>query len=191
MRSRWICLLVGVVTAAALTACTEPPPPAPPGGTPTTPGPAAPAPATTVTAPATAAPPPSRGGGVCAAGDLTLTAAGAEGAAGTSYTTYRLTNDAAGACTLEGYPGVSYLDAAGHEVQRDAAREPGLPTPRVRLAHGAAALFTVANSTVEQCPGPRDAVTLRVYPPDNTAALSLAGSYRVCDPRVRPVAPAS
>jgi hypothetical protein len=161
------------------------------------PTPTPPAPSATATATAPSAPPTSTASGHAAptsvptCTDLALSYVGSEGAAGTSYATYRLRNTGQLTCDLTGYPGVSYLDGAGREVQRDAIRETVSPTPgTVILRPGAEVRFEVANSTVVPnvaCPGDRLAVTLRVYPPDNTRALLLPGRYEVCSPRVRPV----
>jgi hypothetical protein len=121
--------------------------------------------------------------------NLALSYVRSEGAAGTNYTIYRLRNSGAVTCDLKGYPGVSYLDAAGKEVQRDARRESAAPA-KVTLRPVGEVHFEVGNSLVVPnvaCPGNRAAVTLRVYPPDNTRALLLPGAYDVCDPHVRPV----
>ena len=45
-----------------------------------------------------------------------------QGAAGTAYMTYALTNVGSGTCTLFGYPGVAILDGAGQIVQHPAQR---------------------------------------------------------------------
>jgi hypothetical protein len=171
------------------------------GGT----GAAAPTPSSagTQTASPTAAPEPTpsaeatpAGGGgagsaTCTSARLALSFVGSEGAAGTRYDTYRLRNTGDSTCVLQGYPGVSYLDAAGKQVQRDATRESVSPAPASVTVHpGGEVRFLVGNSMVTPniaCPGNRAAVTLRVYPPDNTEALRLAGRYEVCAPHVRPV----
>jgi Protein of unknown function (DUF4232) len=163
---------------------------------PTPPAPSATAPATAPASAPPAPPTPTASGHatsttVPTCTDLALSYVGSDGAAGTRYAIYRLRNTGQLTCDLTGYPGVSYLDAAGREVQRDAVRETVAPAPRtVTLRPGAAVYFEVSNSTVApniDCPGNRAAVTLRVYPPDNTRALFLPGTYEVCTPRVRPV----
>jgi hypothetical protein len=164
---------------------------------PAEPAPTPPAPSATATATAPSAPPTPTASGhatsttVPTCTELALSYVGSEGTAGTSYATYRLRNTGQLTCDLTGYPGVSYLDGAGREVQRDAVRETVSPGARtVTLRPGAEVRFEVGNSTVvpnAACPDNRAAVTLRVYPPDNTMALLLPGRYEVCSPRVRPV----
>lgn len=86
-----------------------------------------------------------------------------------------LTNSSADStCILAGYPGVSYLDAAGQQVGAPAARTEGGGTAPVTLApqQSAAAELreTVAQKYGECQVSPT--ASLRVYPPEDTASLT-------------------
>ena len=166
-------------------------------------------------APATSAPSPAgnptaaAGGAGDAAGHCPSAALKAalgppSGAAGSSYVPIRFTNVSATRCTLFGYPGVSFVTGrSGSEVGNPASRIP-LPTGRdhrVTLApgHAANAVLQVAdagNYPAARCQ-PASAPYLRVFPPDQTAALYLrnADGYPACASRgvtilhVQPVQP--
>lgn len=86
-------------------------------------------------------------------------------------------NTSTRACTLEGYPGVSYVDASGHQIGAAAQRDTSLGYgPRaVTLSSGASAiaLFQVKTAVPQARPSCRStsASGLRVYPPGNTASI--------------------
>jgi hypothetical protein len=92
-----------------------------------------------------------------------------------------LTNTGRTSCVLRGFPGVSYVDAAGRQVGAAADRTGPAGVP-MRLDPGAAAtamLRTVHPGIQEGCdqPGQTTPVAaLRVYPPANTTALRLPSS---------------
>ena len=140
-----VVLMVGATTAAVLLVNTgnrtgPAAPIAPVGSTArpsATPAPARPAqrrPARKPTSPKPTSPSPSGSSpassspaalATCTTGQLRLTMAGAtEGAAGTSYTPFALTNTATTSCLMQGYPGVSLLDPTGAIVGRPAAGRP-------------------------------------------------------------------
>lgn len=100
--------------------------------------------------------------------------------AGQRYTVLILTNTGTKTCELRGFPGVSLLDAAGKQLGAPASRE-GNEGPTVTIAPGASAsatLHTSAQGTGSACEP--TSTQLRVYPPDNTAALTFAAAYSAC-----------
>lgn len=134
----------------------------------------------------------------CLASQLDLTRATWVGLGGHALTTYYLTNTGTAACTLTGYPGVAILDASGSIVQRPAVREPGpgttqqVPVRTVRLRPGGQARFLVSSvDTVPNpdCPASFTGTRLQVYPPNQTTAIYLPGTYHFCDLAVGPVQP--
>ncbi|WP_462167115.1 DUF4232 domain-containing protein [Frankia sp. AiPs1] len=99
-----------------------------------------------------------------------------EGAAGSTYERLVLTNTSRVTCTLLGFPGVSYLNSAGHQVGAAATRTGPAAAP-LTLAPGGTASATlriVHPGIQEGCdqPGQTTVVTaLRVYPPGSRTAL--------------------
>ena len=132
---------------------------------------------------------------LCQTAQLQLVSGGSLGAAGTSYLTFYLTNEHA-ACTMTGFPGVAVLDASGAVVQRPADRSTTLGNSQpvaataLRIPSGGRAQFVVASTNTVptgDCPALYRGTDLQVYPPDQTTALHLPGSYAFCDLRVGPV----
>ncbi len=133
---------------------------------------------TTTTAPAT---PTATGTGACLTSQLSATlGAGAGAGAGHQFPFLVLTNNGATACTVTGYPGVSFVGSGngtqiGAPADRDAA---GIPLAAITLAPGASAhsqlsIATAGNYDAASCqPMPIDGI--RVYPPNQTAALFVA-----------------
>jgi Domain of unknown function (DUF4232) len=163
-------LAVGVVAG-----CTGSPPPPIDTGTPAAPTTAASA---TTTAP-TSAPPTGTSTPAspttCSTAELSASLGTAQGAAGSVIVPLVLTNKGGRSCTLRGFPGVSYVAGTdGHQVGPAAAKDGPLGAA-VTLAPGHAAtsqvrLVNVANFDAATCK-PTPVLGLRVYPPDNTAAL--------------------
>jgi hypothetical protein len=125
-------------------------------------------------------------GSVCRTPNLKLSFVSGQGAAGTAYMTYALTNTGPSSCTMTGFPGVAMLDAGGNVVQHPAQR--GVPTPTpvrlVSLLSGQRATFIVTSSDVIPSPGCQHAwtgVTLQVYPPNQRSALLLPHHAQFCN----------
>ena len=80
-------------------------------------------------------------------------------------------------CTLQGYPGVSAVVANGVQLGAAATRRGTSPGPLVALEpqQTTQAIFTYTDPMV-QCQNPIAALGLRVYPPNQTAALFLPTS---------------
>ena len=127
-------------------------------------------------------------GSRCHTRQLALKFAGAQGAAGTSFLTFRLANTGATPCLAGGFVGMKMLDAAGAALPTRVVRNGGFfanqPPPSaflLRPAGGgppaaAAATFQVAYSNVPRageapCP---DAFQLVVTPPDELDHLIVA-----------------
>jgi hypothetical protein len=111
-----------------------------------------------------------------------LSAGSTSNAAGSQYTTFYLTNAGRSTCTMQGFPGVSVLDAAGHMVGQPAQRNgPGGQTIAVRS--GQRAQFTLQNSIATQpgCVTPRPSTQIRVYPPNQRAPLTISFAASSCN----------
>jgi len=83
-------------------------------------------------------------------------------------------NTGSTACTLQGYPGVSYVDAAGKQVGAPAKRNPDAAMTAVVLAPGGSAVAEVQQTNAQNygdgCE-PTEVAGVRVYPPNDTASL--------------------
>ncbi|WP_194266077.1 DUF4232 domain-containing protein [Arthrobacter yangruifuii] len=91
------------------------------------------------------------------------------------YRALVLTNTSAGvSCTVSGYPGVSYLDAAGQQVGAPAVRTGGEALP-VTLAPGQSAAAELQESVAQKYGDCQVQATasLLVYPPEDTASLTV------------------
>jgi hypothetical protein len=138
------------------------------------------APSAATTAPAATPAAPGGGDGLarCTTGELSLSLAEAEAAAGSVYRQLVFTNTGARTCELRGFPGVSYVTGAdGHQVG-PAAEMSGDRGGQVPIAPGGTAraqlrLVNVQNYDPAAC-SPTPVRGLRVYPPGDTAALFVA-----------------
>lgn len=117
----------------------------------------------------TAKPPPQAEIGRCKVGDLQVSLGGGEGAAGTVYRMLIFTNVVDRKCTLQGFPGVSYVAGDdGHQVGQAAFRV-GKEGPLITLKPGMAVVAPVGfvqvhNYDPAEC-RPTPARGLRIYPP--------------------------
>lgn len=118
---------------------------------------------------------PPADNGFCKSADLQLSLGRAEGAAGTVYRPLVFTNASGRRCVLQGFPGVSYVAGAdGHQVGAAAVRD-GTMGPAVTLGKGDRAYATIGlvhaeNFDPATCQ-PQPVRGLRVYPPQETAAM--------------------
>ncbi len=121
----------------------------------------------------------------CANSTLRASLAPAGAAAGTAYYTLRLTNVSASACTLYGFPGVSFVSGApGHQIGSAATRNPLYPVTTVVLATNATAHATLgvaaaANYPASRCQ-PITAHALRIFPPGQTVAVYVTQIFPAC-----------
>jgi hypothetical protein len=121
----------------------------------------------------------------CASTGLKATLGVSQGAAGTIYQVIVLTNTSAAACTLYGYPGVSFVTSAGGSIiGAPAARNPIVPDALVTLQPGSQVYALVGVVQVDTLPKsacrPRQADWLQIYPPGDTGALFVQYSSQVC-----------
>lgn len=120
----------------------------------------------------TAAPPATSS--ECKVADLTLSLGASEGAAGTLYRALVFTNSGGRTCTIQGFPGVSFVAGDdGHQVGQAAVRI-GEKGPAVMLKPGATATAPLGFVNIgafdpAECQ-PTPVRGLRVYPPHDTAA---------------------
>ncbi|SFG65879.1 Protein of unknown function [Amycolatopsis regifaucium] len=127
------------------------------------------------------APQPAQGGepapkndGLCKAGDVKLAVVGGDGAAGTVYRQLVITNTSGHACTIQGFPGISYVTGSdGHQVGEAAFRD-GTKGEPVKLNPGESASTDVGFVNVrnydEAVCKPTETRGLRVYLPQETAS---------------------
>jgi hypothetical protein len=143
----------------------------------------------TATAAASAATTPSSaaapaGPGPCRSSALKVTLGPGNSAAGTSQYPIRFTNISGSACTLYGFPGVSFTgETYAVQVGPAAQRNHASPEALVTLAPGAvaSALITVkdANAFPAAC-GQTTASGVLVYPPNMTTSVGLPFNGMTC-----------
>lgn len=119
----------------------------------------------------------------CTTTDLTASIAPGSGAAGTSYESLVLTNRSSHSCIIQGYPGVALINAAGATLGQPAARNAVEAPTAITLASGQAAYATLGfpnpgNFDADQCS--TAATALRIYPPDQTTALTTPATQAYC-----------
>ena len=113
----------------------------------------------------------------CKASELSLSAQDGDAAAGTVYRKIVFTNKGTRTCTLQGFPGVSYVAGAdGHQVGPAAYRDGQKGAP-VALKPGDTAFapvgfVNVRNYDAAVCK-PTAVRGLRIYPPQETASMFL------------------
>jgi hypothetical protein len=154
-----------------------------PAASSSTPSSTSPAATTTVTtatsSPASSAPaaPPvaqPADDGLCKAGDVKLSLGQGDAGAGSVYRPLLITNSSSKPCTIQGFPGVSYVAGSdGHQVGKDAFRE-GTKGNAVKLNPGQTAaadiqFVNVGNFDPGTCQ-PTSVKGLRIYLPQETAS---------------------
>jgi hypothetical protein len=107
-----------------------------------------------------------------------------DGAAGSTFYKLKLTNLSGHTCTLYGFPGVSGVNLAGHQLGRAASRNHSRSSVTVTLANGQTAvtalqITNVGNYSPSACQ-PVTAAGLRVYPPGATASKVVPFPFRAC-----------
>lgn len=120
----------------------------------------------------------------CKVADLSLRLGGGDAAAGTSYRALVFTNKGNRTCTIQGFPGVSYVAGDdGHQVGPAAYRN-GEKGPVITLKPGDSAFadvgfVQVGNFDPEECK-PTEVRGLRVYPPQEYDSMFLANPGTGC-----------
>lgn len=132
----------------------------------------------------------ARAGSACATSQLTVRQTEGQGAAGTEYSGITFTNHSGSTCTLQGYPGVSLLDAQRRQLGQPATRV-SASDPVVVLTSGqsATASFSVSPAACANGDVPARSAYLRVFPPGQRADVVVAAQVFACAPRIRPVHP--
>jgi len=167
---------------AALTACSSSSSSSTPSSSPSTPVPASSA---TGSAPSPSASPTAVGAPACANGTLQVKLGESEGYAGGVDVPIDFTNTSGASCTLFGYPGVSLLSSTHAQIGLAAKRGNTVPPLKViTLAPGATAtaqlqIADALNFPTATC-SPAQATDLRVYPPNQTAAVLLPVQSKGC-----------
>jgi len=117
--------------------------------------------------------------GRCTTGDLSVRLGAAGGAAGSTYEPLVFTNKGSATCTLDGYPGVSFVaPSSGRQVGAAASHNSTHAATLVTLTPGAtaSAMLQIANEgnyPAATC-SPTTVSGLRVYPPGSTTAAYVA-----------------
>jgi hypothetical protein len=176
--------LAGLTVLAA--ACASSPSSSPPAGNPSTTAPAS----SGSTAPSASSSPTSSSpaqaeAANCLSSDLQAKLGQAQGAAGTYYQVVVFTNTSNAACTLYGYPGVSFVTGVGgHVIGAPAQRNTAIGDVLVTLQPGAEASTLVGVEDVGALPPSKcnvgKADWLQIYPPGDTGALYVQYSAQVC-----------
>lgn len=115
--------------------------------------------------------------GLCKAGDVTLSLGQGDAGAGSVYRPILIKNSSGKSCTIQGFPGVSYVTGDdGHQVGLSAFRE-GTKGDAIKLQPGQSAaadvqFAQVANFDPAVCK-PTAVKGLRVYLPQETASKFL------------------
>lgn len=154
--------------------------------------------ATTTSTRSAAPPPPSAGPSsapvsaagasstACTSAELTVSPGPGQGQSGMqkSDATFTFTNKGSRPCTLEGFPGVSFVTGDSGTQVGAAARRNEMTPKLITLDPGAgvATLLLITNPDAydqAECK-PTDVRGLRIYPPGETAALFLDGATRTC-----------
>ncbi|WP_051792018.1 DUF4232 domain-containing protein [Amycolatopsis jejuensis] len=122
--------------------------------------------------------------GLCKAADVTLSIGKGDAGAGSVYRPLLIKNTSNTPCTIQGFPGVSYVGGAdGHQIGPAAFRE-GEKGAVVKLAPGQSAaadlqFVQVRNFDPAVCK-PTDVKGLRVYLPQETASKFVADPGTGC-----------
>jgi hypothetical protein len=118
---------------------------------------------------------------------VTVDTGQAGSAAGSTYYPVDFTNTSTSACGMYGYPGISFVTAgssAGTQIGAAAQENPAFGKLTVRLAPGGVAhawlqVATAGNYPASTCQ-PQTVDWLKVFPPDQTAAIYVSHSFDAC-----------
>jgi hypothetical protein len=131
--------------------------------------------------------PTTAGGGssACASSALRLSIGQGNGTAGSVVVPVQLTNSSSSACTLYGYPGVSFVSGpGGSTIGKPAGEDSATSRELITLAPGAEASAQLNVVVAQNYPASRchlaHAHWLRVYPPGQTAPLYVKYSSDTC-----------
>jgi len=123
----------------------------------------------------------------CSAAGLTVSAKDGESGMGHRSTIYVLTNATDAPCSLEGFPGMAFLDASGAVLRDTVARGDGTPAP-VLLQPGDAASYSLDWTEANGATCATSAKVV-VTPPNDTNHAELLSQVVVCPGRPLTVSP--
>ena len=110
----------------------------------------------------------------CRTASLAISLGSPNGSAGATHYGLTFQNTGTSACTLFGYPGVSFLDSSGSQIGAPAQRQPTTPATITLAAGGNAyASVSVTDPGIPPCSGSTAATKVRVYPPGETSAATV------------------
>jgi hypothetical protein len=127
----------------------------------------------------------SAGPGACPTSALHVSIGNGNGAAGSVYYPIVFTNSSGSPCTLFGFPGVSFVTSPnGSQIGDAATRQSDKPVQTVTLSPGGVAHATLQvvqalNFPAAKCQ-PVTAHFLKIYPPNQTAAVILSFTAKAC-----------
>ena len=135
--------------------------------------------------PASPAKPGSVGPAGCQTSALRATLGAAQGTAGSAYQVIVVANVSGKTCALYGYPGVSFVSGiGGSQIGKDAARDRTTAPKVVTLAPGHSGSFALRVVDAAALPAascdPVTANWLKIFPPENTAALYVGYTAHAC-----------
>ncbi len=156
---------------------------------------AGPPPTKTVTVPASTAPatPASSASPTpCPTSALKASVGTGNGAAGSTYYPLEFTNTSSTACTLFGYPGVSFVTGTGgSQIGRAASRNPAVTSRLVTIAPGSTAHATLQVVNAMNYPSAEchlvTAHTMKIFPPNQTAPIYLGFTAPACSSHAKSV----
>jgi len=113
------------------------------------------------------------------------------GAAGSTYLPIDFVNSSGSACSMYGFPGVSFTSGDGAQIGAAAARNTGFGNVLVTLRPGESAHAWLQVADARNYPAgtcqPTTASVLRVYPPGNASARDVNRSFAACRSASTPV----
>jgi hypothetical protein len=129
----------------------------------------------------------------CRAQQLTVTVDDTEGggAAGSTYVPLDFANSSGSACTMYGFPGVSFTTSDGDQIGAAATRNTGFGNVLVTLRPGGSAHAWLQVADAQNYPqgkcDPTTASALRVYPPGTTGTREVRQSFAACRSASTPI----
>lgn len=195
---RFLGFAVPAALALTLAACGNSSHSSTPAAAVTTSSPATtPATTTTPTTSTTPTATTTSGPGPCRAADLSLSYLGGQGATGHGELGFALRNTSARTCSTYGYPGIQFLDQAGHPLTTIPTHTTQdffgtLPKAPLTVAPGGTVSFRLGVTHGAASPaGCTTAFGLQVIPPNDTATLKVTigngGSYECQTATVSPL----
>ncbi|HEY1644615.1 MAG TPA: DUF4232 domain-containing protein [Streptosporangiaceae bacterium] len=125
------------------------------------------------------------GAAACTTAGLKVTTGQGNGAAGSVVVPLKFTNTGTASCTLFGYPGVSFVTAAGgSQLGASAGQDPATPRQQVTITPGGSAHALLQVAVAQNFPPAKCQLTtahlLKVYPPGRTAPLYVSYTSATC-----------